>query len=67
MAANKAAKPEPEVGAMPMAVGGAADKEEGLPAVWHKAWEAQMVRAQNEVLGGELQPEVQLVGIVRAR
>ena len=45
------------------------DREGDLPAVWHKAWEAQMVRAQNEVLGGELQPEVQLVGIhvVRAR
>ena len=30
------------------------DREEGLPAVWHKAWEAHMVRAQNRVLGEQL-------------
>ena len=31
------------------------DKEEDLPAVWHNAWEAQMVRAHNGVRGEELQ------------
>ena len=48
---------------MPMAVEGAVvvDREGDPPAVWHKAWEAQMVRAQDTVLGGELQLEVQLL------
>ena len=40
---------------------------EDLPAVWHKAGGGQMVRAQmGEVLGVELQPEVQLLGAVEA-
>ena len=39
---------------MPMAVEEAVvvEREEDLPVVWHKAWEAQMVRAQDRVLGG---------------
>ena len=31
-----------------------------LAPVVHQMWEASMVRAYNEVLGGELQPEVEL-------
>ena len=39
------------------------ERREDLPAVKHKA---QMVGAQDMVLRGELQPEVQLLGAVEA-
>ena len=38
-----------------------------LAPVVHQMWEASMVRAYNEVLGGELQPEVELLQGVEAR
>ena len=45
------------------------DTQAGLtPApVVHQMWEAQLVRAYNEVLGGELQPEVELLQGVEAK
>ena len=45
------------------------DTQTGLtPApVVHQMWEAQLVRAYNEVLGGELQPEVELLQRVEAK
>ena len=39
----------------------------GLVPVVHQMWEASRVRAYNEVLGGELQPEVELLQGVEAR
>ena len=39
----------------------------GLVPVVHQMWEAARVRAYNEVLGGELQPEVELLQGVGAR
>ena len=41
-------------------------EEENLPPVLHKAWEAPRLRALNEVLGVELQPEELLLEAVEA-
>ena len=41
-------------------------EEENLPPVHHKAWEAERLRALNEVLGAELQPEELLLEAVEA-
>ena len=38
-----------------------------LVAIVHQMWEASKVRAYNEVLGGELQPEVELLQGVEAK
>ena len=45
---------------------GAGAEEVNLPPVQHKAWEAERLRALNEVLSVELQPEELLLEAVEA-
>ena len=70
VSAAKAVQPEPTVGSgldeKVEAVGAEDVEEEHLPPVLHKAWEASRLRALNEVLGVELQPEELLLGAVEA-
>ena len=70
MSAAKAVQSEPTVGSVldeeVVVVRTEEGEEEDLPPVLHKAWEASRVRALNEVLGIELQPEELLVVAVEA-
>ena len=59
-------KAEEMASVVPMGIEGTVvvDGVEGQPAATamvHQIWEAPMVRAQDATLGGELQPEVQLL------
>ena len=65
-------KAEEMASAVPMEIEGTVvvDGVEGQPAATamvHQIWEAPMVRAQDATLGGELQPEVQLLKPVEER
>ena len=65
-------KAEEMASVVPMGIEGTVvvDGVEGQPAATamvHQIWEAPMVRAQDATLGGELQPEVQLLKPVEER